>query len=210
MLTNDQLINHVCCQHSALDNRIIEAMSCYSRDQFIQHNTHAFDDAPLDIGYGQTATAPSLIAAILDIAQIQPEHRVLEIGTGSGYQTALIAHISKHVTSLDIVAAFTQHAQNILQQVRLTNIDLRTQDGRISCNEGVFDRIIINAAVRQVPPVLLAQLQTNGLIIAPVDKRFHKQKIAIISESDPMAIQTTSIRAGFLGLTELRGNDATV
>jgi protein-L-isoaspartate(D-aspartate) O-methyltransferase len=133
----------------------------------VQHR--AYEDAPLPIGFGQTASQPSLQALYLKLLDLQPQDRVLEIGTGSGYQTALLAHLAEHVYSVERIRELSQRARNVLDQLRLTNVALLVGDGTIGWSRyAPYDAILVGAGAPSVPQALLDQLAPGGRLLIPL------------------------------------------
>ncbi|CAN5606153.1 protein-L-isoaspartate(D-aspartate) O-methyltransferase [soil metagenome] len=136
----------------------------------VQHR--AYEDAPLPIGFGQTASQPSLQALYLQLLQIRPTDKVLEIGTGSGYQTALLAHLAGHVHSVERLRELSVRARTVLDAMRFTNVALLVGDGTIGWSRyAPFDAILVAAASPGVPQALLDQLADGGRMLIPVGDR---------------------------------------
>lgn len=136
----------------------------------VQHR--AYDDAPLPIGFGQTASQPSLQALYLQLLQIRPTDKALEIGTGSGYQTALLAHLADHVYSVERLRELSARARTVLDAMRFTNVALLVGDGTIGWSRyAPFDAILVAAASPGVPQALLDQLADGGRMLIPVGDR---------------------------------------
>jgi protein-L-isoaspartate(D-aspartate) O-methyltransferase len=136
----------------------------------VQHR--AYEDAPLPIGFGQTASQPSLQALYLQTLRIAPHHRVLEIGTGTGYQTALLAHLAAHVYSVERLRELSVKARQILDSLRITNVALLVGDGTIGWQRyAPYDAILVSAAAPDVPQVLLDQLAPSGRLLIPIGGR---------------------------------------
>jgi protein-L-isoaspartate(D-aspartate) O-methyltransferase len=132
----------------------------------------AYEDAPVPIGFGQTASQPSLQALYLQVLQLQPSDRVLEIGTGSGYQTALLALLAGHVYSVERIRELSLRARTVLDSMRFTNIALLVGDGTIGWSKyAPYDAILVGAAAPGVPQALLDQLAPGGRLLIPVGDR---------------------------------------
>jgi protein-L-isoaspartate(D-aspartate) O-methyltransferase len=132
----------------------------------------AYDDAPVPIGFGQTASQPSLQALYMQTLQLRPSDRVLEIGTGSGYQTALLAHLAGHVYSVERLRELSARARTALDALRFTNIALLVGDGTIGWSRyAPFDAILVSAAAPAVPQALVDQLADGGRMLIPVGDR---------------------------------------
>jgi len=148
---------------------VLRAFELVKRTDFIGHvyADLARDDISLPIGCGQSQTAPSSLALMIDALTVRDDHRVLEIGTGSGYGTAILSHLVKEVVTIERYKALTLEAAARFQSFGLTNIACHHGDGRHGiAGHGPYDRILIDAAVLADPLELLAQLQPNGILIA--------------------------------------------
>jgi protein-L-isoaspartate(D-aspartate) O-methyltransferase len=129
----------------------------------------AYRDTPLPIGNGQTISQPYIVAYMTQMLHLSPEDRVLEVGTGSGYQVAILSRLAKEVYTIERVAELTRRAEQILQELGYHNIQFRVGDGGYGWPEmAPFDAIIVTAAAPEVPPPLIAQLADGGYLIAPV------------------------------------------
>jgi protein-L-isoaspartate(D-aspartate) O-methyltransferase len=132
----------------------------------------AYEDAPLPIGYGQTASQPSLQALYLQLLRLQPSDRVLEIGTGTGYQTALLSHLASHVYSVERVRELSVRARVVIDALRLRNVALLVGDGTIGWSRyAPYDAILVTAAAPAVPPALVEQLAPGGRMLIPIGDR---------------------------------------
>ena len=133
----------------------------------VQHR--AYEDAPIPIGFQQTASQPSLQALYLKLLQLQPTDRVLEVGTGSGFQTALLAHLAAHVYSVERIRELSLRARNAIDQLRITNVALLVGDGTIGWSRfAPYDAILVAAGAPSVPPALIDQLATGGRLLIPI------------------------------------------
>ena len=153
------------------DTGVLGAMEKVARELFVPEvfRRQSYDDSALPIGHGQTITQPSVVAAMLQALQIGERHTVLEIGTGSGYQTALLAMQARRVYSIDRHRELQRAADSLFQELRLSNIVLKTGDGSKGWPEQApFDRIIVTAAAHSVPPPLLEQLASGGILVMPM------------------------------------------
>jgi len=135
----------------------------------------AYEDRPLPIGHGQTISQPYIVASMTDLLDPRPTDKILEIGTGSGYQAAILARLAGHVYSIEIVDALAKQAAQILRDQHLDNITIRTGDGYQGWPEQApFDKIILTAAPPEVPSVLLTQLKPGGRLIAPIGTQWQE------------------------------------
>lgn len=153
------------------DQRVLAAMSKVPRHEFVDAANwpRAYSDHPIGIAEEQTTSQPYIIAAMLQAAAIQPQDRALEIGAGSGYQTALLAELASQVVAIERHANLTEKARRVLANLGYRNIVLMTGDGTLGVPEaGPFDVIIVSAAAPQVPPALVQQLAMGGRLVLPV------------------------------------------
>ena len=158
----------------------------------VQHR--AYDDAPVPIGFGQTASQPSLQALYLQVLQIQPHQKVLEIGTGSGYQTALLAHLARHVYSVERIRELSARARRVLDDLRFSNIALLVGDGTIGWSRyAPYDAILVTAASPGAPQALLDQLAAGGRMLIPVGDR--NEQTLTLFENSPSGIRRENITA---------------
>jgi protein-L-isoaspartate(D-aspartate) O-methyltransferase len=153
------------------DPRVPHAMRTVPRDRFIspELREHAYDDGPLPIGEEQTISQPYMVALTCEVAQLTGLERVLEIGTGSGYEAAILSKLAAQVFSIECIPHLYDRARVILNSVGATNVNLRLGDGSFGCiEEASFDVIIVSAAMPGLPTTLLSQLKPNGALVAPI------------------------------------------
>lgn len=157
------------------DKKVLEVFLKVERHKFIAADlspVEAYGDFPLQIGQGQTISQPYIVALMTESLNLSGEEKILEIGTGSGYQTAILAELAKEVYSIERVSELAEQAKNALSNLRYTNIHIRLADGLHGWQEEApFDRIIIAAASPNVPPLLFDQLDENGKMILPLGER---------------------------------------
>ncbi len=153
------------------DKKIIDVMLKVPRHKFVSKElkNEAYDDNPLPIGFGQTISQPYIVAYMTQELCLKPNNRVLEIGTGSGYQTAVLAELSKEVFSIEIIEELAKKAENILKELGYNNIWIKYGDGYYGWEEkSPFDAIIVSAAAKSIPEALISQLSSNGTLVIPV------------------------------------------
>ncbi len=153
------------------DGRVLRAMEEVPRDRFIAADDRAFAwrDSALPIACGQTISQPFVVAYMTEQLQLDSSHRVLELGTGSGYQAAVLAKLARDVLSVERYRALADTARARLESLALHNVEVMLGDGlNLAPNLGTFDRIIVTAAVEVVPPSLIDRLDEGGVLIAPV------------------------------------------
>ncbi|EOD8958142.1 protein-L-isoaspartate(D-aspartate) O-methyltransferase [Providencia stuartii] len=167
-------------QQGIQDERLLDALSQVPRERFVDEalSHKAYDNIPLPIGYGQTISQPYIVAKMTALLAIKPEDHVLEIGTGSGYQTAVLAHLAKHVFSVERVKSLQWTAKRRFKQLDLHNISTRHGDGWEGWqSKGPFDAIIVTAAPSEIPPRLLQQLKEGGRLVLPVGDKDQALKL---------------------------------
>jgi protein-L-isoaspartate(D-aspartate) O-methyltransferase len=151
------------------DARVLDAMLSVPRHLFIPEPAEAYGDHPLPIGYSQTISQPYIVAFMTQSLQVEPDHRVLEIGTGSGYQAAVLAKLVKMVYTIEIVEPLATRARGTLAQLDVRNVEVRAGNGYLGWPEQApFDRIMVTAAPDEVPPALVEQLKVGGIMAIPV------------------------------------------
>jgi protein-L-isoaspartate(D-aspartate) O-methyltransferase len=168
------------------DQSVLRAMEAVPRDLFVapSDRAHAWRDTALAIACGQTISQPFVVAYMTEQLQLKPTHRVLEIGTGSGYQAAILAKLSRDVLSIERYRTLADSARARLEQLELHNVEVMLGDGYdIPANLGTFDRIIVTAAMEEVPPALIERLEPDGILIAPVGPHSGVQTLVRISKT---------------------------
>lgn len=153
------------------DERVLEVMGRLERERFVppEQRAAAYEDRPLGIGGGQTISQPYIVALMTQELEVRRDHRVLEIGTGSGYQTAILAELAGEVCSVERIEELAAQARRVIEDLGLTNVRFHVGDGSLGWpDEAPFDRILCAAASPEVPPAWTEQLADNGRIIAPV------------------------------------------
>jgi len=153
------------------DPRVLDAMRRVPRERFVlpDYLERAFEDGPLPIGQGQTISQPYIVALMTEMLELTGDERVLEIGTGSGYQTAVLAELAREVYTVEIIPALSESAQRLLEELGYTNVSFRVGDGTDGWKEHApFDRILVTAAPRQFPAELGEQLAVGGWAVVPV------------------------------------------
>ena len=153
------------------DERLLRAMERVPRHEFVEpsYRNQAYEDHPLPINAGQTVSQPYIVALMLEILRLDPSSNVLEIGTGSGYQTAILGEICAHVYSVERHPQLAYEAQETLSRLGFTNLTLRVGDGGQGLPEyAPFDAIVVSAAAKQIPVPLFEQLREGGRMIIPV------------------------------------------
>lgn len=156
------------------DPRVLEAMRTVPRHLFVspEYAEHAYADTPVPIGSGQTISQPYIVALMTQLLNLQGGEKVLEIGTGSGYQAAILAYLAGEVYTVERIAQLAQQAEVAVRQLGLENVHFHIGDGSLGLAQyAPYDRIIVTAAAPQVPDALLEQLAEGGLLVIPVGGR---------------------------------------
>lgn len=160
------------------DARVLAAMSKVPREEFVPADSRAasYEDGPLPIGYDQTISQPYIVAFMTEKLQLKPNNRVLEVGTGSAYQAAVLAELVADVYTIEIVEPLAKNAEATLQRLGYKNVHVKAGDGYSGWPENApFDAIIVTCAPNHVPQQLTDQLQDGGRMIIPVGERFAQQ-----------------------------------
>lgn len=168
-----------------VDARVLAVMERVERHRFVPEaeRAAAYGDHPLPIGYGQTISQPYVVAFMTQALDVQPNHRVLEIGTGSGYQAAVLAELAREVYTIEIVPELGKRATATLEQLGYRNVHVRIGNGYLGWPEHApFDRVMVTAAPDDVPPALIEQLRVGGLMAIPVGT--YDQELRILRRLD--------------------------
>ncbi|WP_226571402.1 protein-L-isoaspartate(D-aspartate) O-methyltransferase [Mangrovibacter yixingensis] len=153
------------------DEHVLDAIASVPREKFVDEafEHKAWENVALPIGSGQTISQPYMVARMTELLELSPESRVLEVGTGSGYQTAILAHLVQHVCSVERIKSLQWHARRRLKQLDLHNVSTRHGDGWQGWRvRAPFDAIIVTAAPPEIPVALLSQLDEGGVLVLPV------------------------------------------
>jgi protein-L-isoaspartate(D-aspartate) O-methyltransferase len=193
---------------SRIDPRVLAALGRVPRHRFVPAHLadHAYDNRPLPIGYDQTISQPFIVALMTDLAEPKPTDRVLEVGTGSGYQAAVLAELVARVYTIEIVRPLGERAAELLGALGYRNIETRIGDGYAGWPEAApFDAIIVTAAPDHMPQPLVDQLAPGGRLIAPVGGRFGVQHLQLLrKEADGRAVTRSVLAVRFVPLTRER------
>jgi protein-L-isoaspartate(D-aspartate) O-methyltransferase len=189
------------------DPRVLRVMAEIPRERFVpgSYESYAYADQPLPIGLGQTISQPYIVAYMTQVLEVGPSCEVLEIGTGSGYQTALLARLSGKVCTVERLESLSLSAQHILADLGIRNVEFRVGDGSRGWPEPrLFDRIMITAAVQEVPGPVLDQLKTGGLLLAPVGSQA-VQTLMLYRRTETRVVQTDLCAVRFVKLVGEHG-----
>ncbi len=194
-------------QRGIADQHVLEVMSEIPRERFVPEGlAHAaYDDRALDIGLSQTISQPYIVAYMTEKLDLQSDHRVLEIGTGSGYQTAILSSLCKMVYSVECLPELSQKTQATLHQLGLHNVKYSVRDGTLGWSEQApYDRIMVTAGAPSTPPPLVDQLHIGGKMILPVGD--HKvQHLILVEKKKNRFVESPLIGCRFVKLIGLYG-----
>jgi protein-L-isoaspartate(D-aspartate) O-methyltransferase len=175
-----------------LDPRVIAAMVKVPRHLFVpeSYRAQAYENRPQPIGHGQTISQPYMVAIMTDLANIAPGHKVLEIGTGCGYQTAVLAELAHSVFSIEVVPELAAPAAVRLRDMGYTNIEVKCDDGALGWAEHApFDAIVVTAAAwHRIPPPLIEQLAPGGTLVIPVDRSTRAARYPYIDQDQDLMV----------------------
>jgi protein-L-isoaspartate(D-aspartate) O-methyltransferase len=185
------------------DARVLEAMRSTARHLFVPDDLieRAYSDYPLPIGHGATISQPYIVAFMTELLDVQPAHKVLEIGTGSGYQAAILSQLAARVCSIEIVPELAREASVRLRELGYAKVKVLTGDGYLGWpDEAPFDRIILTAAPIEIPRALLDQLKPGGRLVAPVGGT-HQYLYLVEKRPGGTVRRTISIPVRFVPMT---------
>jgi protein-L-isoaspartate(D-aspartate) O-methyltransferase len=177
----------------ALDPRVMSAMGTVPRHEFVSgdYRSLAYKNRPLPIGYGQTISQPFIVALMTDLIELDANAKVLEVGTGSGYQAAILGELAADVYTIEIVRPLGENASELLKRLQYNNVEVRVGDGYYGWEEQApFDAIVVTAVASHVPPPLVQQLKPGGRMVIPVGSRFLVQQLVVV-EKDAKGKVTT-------------------
>jgi protein-L-isoaspartate(D-aspartate) O-methyltransferase len=180
-----QLTRHM-IGRDRFSERVMAAMREVPRDHFVPEaeRRFAYDNGPLPIGCGQTISQPYIVALMTDLLDVGETARVLEIGTGSGYQSAVLSRVVKQVYSVEIIDALSKRAQITLQTLGYDNVAYRCDDGYQGWREHApYDAILVTAAAPEIPAPLLEQLKPAARLVIPVGQRYSTQELMVVEKS---------------------------
>jgi protein-L-isoaspartate(D-aspartate) O-methyltransferase len=183
-------------RYGLTDKAVLAAMAAVPRHEFVpdRHARMAYADTPLPIGHGQTISQPYMVAEMTRLLELTPESKVLEIGTGSGYQAAVLTEFTEHVYSVEIIKPLAEAARKRLKRLGYTPVEVRHADGFHGWKEkGPFDAIIVTCAAGQIPPPLIKQLKPGGRMIIPVGARFAVQSLMLVEKDREGKVRSRSL-----------------
>jgi protein-L-isoaspartate(D-aspartate) O-methyltransferase len=179
-----------------LDERVLDAIGKVPRHEFVPESerSYAYENRPLPIGYGQTISQPYIVAIMTELLKPKETDRVLEVGTGSGYQAAILAELVDSVYTIEIIEELSQKAADNLKRAGYANVHTRTGDGYYGWEtEAPFDGIVVTAVASHIPPPLIKQLKPGGRMIIPVSAQFMTQYLVLVTKAIDGKISTQQI-----------------
>jgi protein-L-isoaspartate(D-aspartate) O-methyltransferase len=185
------------------EERVLAAMAKVPREEFVPADSRvaSYEDGPLPIGYGQTISQPYVVAFMTEQLRLKPTDRVLEVGTGSGYQAAILAELVSEVYSIEIVEPLAKSAEATLQRLGCKNVHVKVGDGYKGWpEEGPFDAIIVTCAPDKVPQPLVDQLKDDGRMVIPVGDRF-AQQLYLLEKKNGQLKQSATLPVRFVPMT---------
>ena len=193
MKTNDfsfarrKMVQEQLAARGIKDERVLAAMTKVPRHRFVEEGlwSQAYGDFPLPIGEGQTISQPYIVALMTQALQLQPGDKVLEVGTGSGYQVAVVAEMAHRVFSVERISTIAARARRILDELGYSNVLIKIADGTVGWpEEAPFDAIIVTAGAPDVPEPLLAQLAEGGRMVIPVGDMYSQELVKIVKTDE--------------------------
>ncbi len=181
---------------SRFDRRVMAAMAKVPRHEFVpkSRREYAYENRPLPIGHGQTISQPYIVALMTDLIGVGPDDRVLEIGTGSGYQAAVLAELAREVYSIEIIRPLGEKASARFERLGYDNVHRRIGDGYFGWESAApFDAIVVTAAATHIPPPLVQQLKPGGRLVIPVGSRFLTQQLLFLEKERDGSVLTRQV-----------------
>ena len=181
---------------SALDERVMRVMGLVGRHRFVpsELQSQAYENRPLPIGYGQTISQPYIVALMTDLLELEAGDVVLEIGTGSGYQAAILSRLVSQVYSIEIIPELAESASSRLQRLGFDNVEVKNADGYFGWQQHApFDAIIVTAASSHIPPPLVQQLKPGGIMMIPVGAVFQVQQLSLVRKTAAGELTTRQV-----------------
>ncbi len=182
-----EMVENQLRQRGITDVRVLDAMGTIPRHLFVNEDLQdeAYMDGPLPIGFGQTISQPYIVAYMTEILKLEQQHSVLEVGTGCGYQAAVLSSLAQKVVSLERIKELALSSHKQLQELGFANVDVINANGWNGYQKGApYDRIIVTAGAKKVPEALIEQLANSGIMVIPVGKIMFSQTLRIISKDN--------------------------
>ena len=178
--------------HEIVDKRVVEAMKRVPREAFVppEHYRAAYDDRPLSIGFGQTISQPFIVALMIQALELKADEKVLELGTGSGYEAAILAELAKRVVTVECIPELAESAKQVLDKLGYSNIEIHLAGKTLGWSqEAPYDAIIVSAGAPSIPKVLLKQLAWKGRLVIPVGSRWQQDLLKVTKHREENRIE---------------------
>jgi protein-L-isoaspartate(D-aspartate) O-methyltransferase len=195
-LAREQMVSGQIAARGVRDARVLATLREVPRHLFVppSERRYAYEDRPLPVGNGQTISQPYIVALMTELARPAPTDRALEVGTGSGYQAAVLSRLVSHVYSIEILSSLARTADARLRELGYGNVTVRAGDGYLGWPEQApFDIIMVTAAPDHIPPPLLAQLKRGGRMVVPVGPAAAGQQLQLIEKAASGELSTTAV-----------------
>ncbi|MFW5893920.1 MAG: protein-L-isoaspartate(D-aspartate) O-methyltransferase [Verrucomicrobiota bacterium] len=205
-----QMVKQQLVRRNIEDEKVLEAMLAAPRHKFVakQQQRSAYRDRPLPIGHGQTISQPYIVAYMTELLELDEDDKVLEIGTGSGYQAAVLAEIVEHVYTIEIIPELAESAAKHLQTAGYDEVASKAGNGYFGWEEHApFDAIIVTAAASHIPPPLVEQLKPDGRMVIPVGPVTQVQKLVLVTKEDGDVIKRPKMPVRFVPLRGAKQNE---
>ena len=203
----EEMVQQTIERRGVADPAVLKSMRTVERHMFVPENVvpNAYDDRPLPIGYGQTISQPFIVAYMTEIINPKPQYKVLEIGTGSGYQAAVLSAVVKEVYTIEIIPDLGNAASARLKKLGYSNVNVKVADGYFGWAEhGPYDAIVVTAAAEFVPPPLVEQLKDGGKIVIPIGSPFMNQNLMLVEKKGKKITTKSLMPVAFVPFTRKR------
>jgi len=207
-IKREEMVERQISSRGVSDEKVIAALLKVERHLFVssEYMPHAYEDSPIPIGEAQTISQPFIVAFMTKLLELDKTKNVLEIGTGSGYQTAILAEMSKEIFSIELIESLAKKAKTTLANMNYTNIHLKTGDGYKGWLENApFDRIIATCSPVKIPLSLQEQLAEGGIMVIPVGERYI-QELVVLTKNNGIIKQRAVTGVRFVPMVDAKGN----
>ena len=208
VMLREKMIEREVIARGVRDRGVIDAMRAIPRHLFVDEAlaARAYSDQPLPIGARQTISRPSTVAIMTELLQVESVHRVLEIGTGSGYQAAVLACLARHVDTVERHASLARRARRVLESLGIRNVTVHEKDGSVGLGRRTFPRILVTAGSPDLPDRLFEQLEEGGRMIVPVGENSGEERLHVVTRVEGRKIVERSVACSFVPLIGAEGH----